>query len=361
MEAAEKIYGVDGGRYTLDSSEHRAYVQRWDAAYMKVHAPELAKLQGRLQRFDALHDRIRTDANMSAFLARQLLFMRGTVERKVYERVRIREFVPVETHPRGAASYATQLLDMQGEAKVTHDLAGDDPRADVSVTEDLGKYINIRGAYGLSLQELEHAAFAGVPLPAWKAEACVDMISRGTDKVGRIGDALSGLTGFFNNANVNTVTLTNGEWLTATAAEILADLAQIEQAIISQAKDAQPQVGYRLVLPTAYEGRLATLEKSSGSDLTVKEFFLKNARLITSIERYIALDSASGTDTGVADDPEGICYPMEPGTLFWPVAISYEELAAQQDGWEWVVRARARVGGVEFRRPFNAVYVENLD
>lgn len=353
------VLGVDGGRYALNSGDHRRYVERYNAAYMHVHAGALQRTLARIRRTDEL-ERIASDANASAFLARQLLFVRAGVERTIYENLRMREFVDVETHPRGAQTYATQMLDMVGEAKVTHDLAGDDPRADVSVTEDQRPYINVRGAYGYSVQELEHAAFAQVPLQQWKGDACADMIARGVDKVGRIGNALSGITGFFNNNDVATVTLSFGEWLSASADEIVADLQQIEDAIIQANKDTQPQ-GYRLILPTLYEGRLATLARSSSSDMSVKEWFLKNARVIGSIERYASLDSATGADVGVADPPQGICYPKETLTLFWPISIGYEELTAQQDGWEWIVRARARVGGVEIRKPVRMVYIENLD
>lgn len=360
--AESRVDGVDGVRYTVGSLEHRRYVDRYDAAYLALHQHLVQRNATWLRSMEGLNDRIRQDANQTAFLARELVHVRGTIERKIYESLRMREFVDVEMHPPGAMTYATQQLDMTGEAKVTHDLAGDDPRADVKKEEDQGKYVNVRGAYAYDVQDLEQAAFAGVPLPRWKADACAEMIARGVDKVGRIGDAASGLTGFFNNPDVPVVTMTNGEWLTATADEIVDDVKQLEQAIISGAKDTQPQGrSYRLVLPSAYEGRLLTLQRSSGSDLSVARYILANTRLIGSIERYGALDSASGADTGVTDDPELILYPRNPLVVFWPMSIVYEEQAPQLDGWEWSVRARARVGGIEVRRPIHMVYGENLD
>jgi hypothetical protein len=41
--------------------------------------------------------------------------------------------------------------------------------------------------------------------------------------------------------------------------------------------------------------------------------------------------------------------------------ISYEEQPPEVKGYEWVTNARARVGGVEFPRPFNSLYIQNLD
>jgi hypothetical protein len=120
-------------------------------------------------------------------------------------------------------------------------------------------------------------------------------------------------------------------------------------------------MGYRLVLPAAYEGKLATTRLDASSDITIKEFWLRNSRLITSIERYVALDSAVTPDVAASDAPQGICYPADPSVLFWPIPITYEEQPPEIRGWEWLVEARARCGGVEWRRPFQALYIQNLD
>lgn len=363
----QTIERIDGTDYVVGTADHAAALahreQRADAAFLEQHHHLFERNMRLIRSMPNLKDEVRMDSNRTAFLARQLVYTRAQVERMIYEKLRAPEFVPVETgHPRGAKNYATQLIDEVGEAKVTEDLAGDDPRADVDVTEDLRKYANVRGSYAYTMQDMEYAAFAGVPLPKWKAEACANMIARGVDKIGRSGNAKLGLTGFFNNASVVVHTLTNGEWLTATVDEILADLNEIEQTIIAASRDTQEEYdSYSLVLPTAYEGRLSTTARATGSDMSIKNWFLANARLITSIERYVALDSAVSPDIAAADAPQGICYPRDPSVLFWPMPITYEELTPELKGWEYLVRARARVGGVEFRRPMHCLYVQNLD
>ncbi len=346
-------------------------VTRYDGeAFVQAHGDLVERNAQILSRFDEFraHLRgrgVRLDANLTAFLARQLVHERGRIEAKIHERVRAAEFVPVETgHPRGAASYSTQLMEGEGEAKISTDLAGDDPRVDLSVEEDLRKYVNVRASYAYTVQDLEQAALAGTPLPQWKGDVCADVIARGLDLIGRRGDSRLGLTGFFNGPDVPVLTLTNGEWLAGgtTPDQIVADLNEIEQTLITNTLDtAEMFGGHVLVLPTAYEGKLATTPRASGSDMSIKEWFLRNARIIRRIERYSALDTATGADVGVADPPEGICYPMSESVLFWPMPIAYEEQAPQLQGWEWVTRARARCGGVDWRRPTHALYVENLD
>lgn len=346
-------------------SQHQQKRPRFDAHEFVRARPELVEANlEHIRRFDALDKRIRTDANLSGFLARQLVYSRAQIEATIFEDLRAAEFIPVEEgHPRGAMSYSTQRMEHQGEAKITHDLAGDSPRADVKVEEDLRKYVNVRASYGYTVQDLEYAAFAGVPLPAWKGEACADVIARGIDKIGRVGDAAAGLSGFFNSAGVAVQTLTNGEWIgpaTATADEIVADLQEIEQALIANTRDTLPG-GYVLLLPSEAEGRLRTTPRASGSDMSIATWFLANSRVITSIERYYALDGATGAEVAAADPPMGICYARDPRVLHWPIPIMYEEQAPQLNGWEWVIEARARVGGVDVRRPTHMLYVENLD
>lgn len=352
---------IDGTDYVIGTPEHaaakRAQQQRLDAAYLEAHHATLEGYSRRLT--DAMVGRL--DANQVAFIARDLVFVRRVIEQTIYDRLRAAEFVPVSTEiPRGAQTYETRIMDERGEAKVSHDLSGDAPRADVSLDSDQAKLVNIRGSYAYSVQDLEYAAFAGIPLTRDKAVACANMIARALDKVGRIGDREVGVTGFFNNPLIPKKTLTHGEWLTATADEIVQDLQELEQTAITQSRDNH--MLETLVLPTAYEGRLRTLRMSGTTDVTVAEWFLKNARMIKRIERWFALDEATGVDVAVSDPPQGILYARSPDVLFWPIPIVAEEpVPPQLVGLEWVHQMRARCGGVDVRRPNGALFIENLD
>jgi hypothetical protein len=364
---------IDGKEYEIGTPEHamaKAQAQaRADAAYVAQHAPLVEQTQRALRDMPNLNDRVRSDANATLFLARDLVFVRAQIERTIYERIRAAEFVPVETnHPRGAQSYATRLATYYGDAKITTDLAGDAPRADAALSEDLRKYVNVRASYGYTVQELEHAAFAGIGLDRMKADACADVIARGVDRIGRSGNAVAGLTGFFNNALVPQLTLTNGEWIIppgplATPAEVIADWAQIEQTIITNAGDNMPagDKPFTLVVPNAVEGRLASTPQAVGSDMSLLKYLIANARVIGKVERYSVLDTAVSPDIAVADAPQMIAYYRDPSVLFWPMPIMYEEQVPELRGWEYLVQARARCGGVEVRRPMHMLYVTNVD
>src|SRR5262245_55352523 len=115
---------IDGTEYVIGSADHsmaQARAQmRADAAYLKAHVHFYERNLNHLRRCETLPERTRNDANATAFLARELVYVRAQVERTIYERTRIKEFVPVETnHPRGAQTYETQRLEEVGKAKIT--------------------------------------------------------------------------------------------------------------------------------------------------------------------------------------------------------------------------------------------------
>jgi hypothetical protein len=207
-----------------------------------------------------------------------------------------------------------------------------------------------------------------MPLVNEKRTACAEVMSRKIDEIGRSGTAVdpkgdAKLRGLFNNPNVPVLTLTNGEWLTETdPTKIIADLDEIESTIITQSKDTQPDA-YTLIVPTLYEGRLTTMRAATDSDISVMEFFLRRSRLIRRIVRWGSLDTAVSPAIKASDAPQSVCMPSDQprAGIYWPMPISYEESAPQMKGWGWHVEARARVGGVEFARPFLSLYVENLD
>ena len=94
-----KTERIDGTDHVIGSPDHaiaRAAQQaRLDQAYLDSHGADYERLCRALREWDALG--CRADANATAFLGRELLFMRPMVERTIYDRLRAAEFVPVDT------------------------------------------------------------------------------------------------------------------------------------------------------------------------------------------------------------------------------------------------------------------------
>lgn len=379
MEEMIRYERIDGTDYQVGSADHRAAVaareERLDAQYLERNGALREFWERRLRNWDELYSRLhdlparRADANAVAFLARELVLVRSKVERVLYEKLLIAEFVPVEGgHDRGAQVYENQIWDEAGEARITRQLSGESPRVDVSKSSEQRPYVWADAAYGWTDEELYAAAYAGTPLLQEKARACAQAIARKLDKIGRSGSIPNNLRGFLNSLEVTLHTLTNGEHTsTATAAEMLADLNEIESTLLAVAGENTP-LEYAMLVPTLAEGRYKTTDKSTGSDLSVMEFFLKNSRLIKRIRRYGVLDSAVSPDVAASDAPMAIVYPCQPGSfkadpdvVIWPFSVQYEETSPKPHGNEMIVQGRARCAGVDFRHPKQVLYVQNMD
>lgn len=351
----KKIERIDGLPYVYGSAEHHAAIER--AIQLRV-----AKLQQ-----SGIVDHIRADANQTAFLARDLVYVSRDIQRVLYEKLKAAMFVPVKSDvPEGAENWVYRQTDWRGEARVGAHLQADDaPNAEVATEEFPFPVTYASGSYQYTIEDLKKAAFSGIQLPREKANACAEMIARKLDQLIRVGDADLGITGFFNNPNVPVITLTNGEWLSATAAEILADVDQVEEAVIDETRDVHEVT--RLLLPSAYEGRLNSLQVPD-TNMSVRKYLFGNgggergnARTLKEMERWVALNDATGDDVGVADPPQGIAYDPSPDVVHAVIPVPYQELPPQARGFGWVVNAYAVFAGVVFKRPKAAAYIENLD
>lgn len=364
---------IDGTDFQVGTTDHRHAIiardTRLDAAYVSANHHLVEFWERRLR--DWQDFRLREDANATAFLGRELVLVRSKIERVLYEKLRIAEFVPIEGgHDRGAQVYENQIWDEAGEARIVRQLSGEAPRVDVTKQGEQRAYVWADASYGWTEEELYAAAYAGTALIQEKARACANAIARKLDEIGRSGSLANNLRGFLNSAEVTLITLTNGEHIgAATPAEKLADLNQIESEILAIGGDNTPE-RYVLLVPTLEEAALlAPVGGSTITDLSVKDYFLRNSRLIKEIRRYTKLDNLASPDIAASDAPMAIAYPVpasgglkaDPDVVIWPFSVQYEEEAARPNGHEQVVRGKARCSGVDFRHPKFCAYVQNLD
>lgn len=340
----QHIEHIDGVAYVWGSIAHERAID--------------AKIKDTYDRLMQSSDlQLRTDSVQTAFIAKDLVYVSRDVQRMLYERLRMTEFVTVRAEtPRGAHATEYRMLHMSGEEARPRSLDADDaPTADIGIENFEQPVVDIPGSYTYTIKELEAAAFTGTPLSRDKAEACAFMLARGIDRVLREGDEEAGITGFLNDPNVPVVTLSNGAWLTATEDDIIADVRQALSAIVIQSLDNHE--GKRMLLPVEYNGRLE--EPRPNTDTSIKNWIQNNTTL-ERIDRYMALDTAIGP-SGVTDPPFGVVYDPDPSNVYADVPIPYEELAPQARNFGWVVNARALVAGIKWKRPLSAVYIENLD
>jgi hypothetical protein len=140
------------------------------------------------------------------------------------------------TIPRGAETASYKMFSHTGIAKwITTGGIADVEMVGVSATRKQYTVDNIAIGYGWSLQEIENAAFANVPLQAQELFAADLATARKLNDVCLYGDVTKGFNGFLNHPNMTVMSAPAGaagatSWATTgatskTALEMVADIS----------------------------------------------------------------------------------------------------------------------------------------
>ena len=291
------------------------------------------------------------------FLERQLEYIRPQVFEVEYADIKYPTILPVtsEAGP-GAQQFTYRIMDATGDFKLISDAADDLPRADVSQTE---KSINIRsfgGSFGYTVQELRAAQMANVALEQRRATAVRRAYEEKVESVALFGESSVGLTGFFNNANVDVVAA--DKWFTGatatgtTAPDMLALLNQGVTSIINGSNmKEQPDT---ILMAWSDYSVVSTTRNSDSSDVTVLEYFLRTNPFIRNVEPINQLDTSKSS----LSKNRMVIYKRDPGKVQLHIPQPLELFPPQQRGLEFIVPAHARVGGVALYYPKSVLYVQ---
>jgi len=149
-----------------------------------------------------------------------------------------------------------------------------------------------------------------------KAEACQRAIAEFFNFLWLYGDPLLGIDGFHNHPSVATISLTNGNWVGNTAANINADLVTILNTIMNNAQGGrfQDKSKLRILLPPQQMQYAENLLVSAAGSTSVLEYFKKNNGLrddqIQSVFDFQATNSIlyNGGPQGLSVDTGAVIY-----------------------------------------------------
>lgn len=310
---------------------------------------------------DSGDNSLRFDANETAFLERELTQLRTKLYEVQYADNIAMSFVPLATDiSPDARTYSTPVLDRIGRAKVIGNAVTDIPRVDVKKDEILGTIATIAVAYGFDLFELRQAARLGLPLEMWKAKAARSTIDDEVDQVLAFGQTSSqtglGFTGLLNNASVAVDTSSFTPWVagTTTAAQMLTMLGKPGSAQNVSLKNKGSLLPDSMVLPSAYYDLASQTQVSTGSDMTVLNYFRANNPYIKNIVQWNRLALANAGANGVRI----LVYRRSDIVLEGVVPRPFEQLPPQAMGLELVTTCAARTGGVKVYHPEAVSYVD---
>jgi len=300
------------------------------------------------------------DAGEDVFLARQLIYYQTRQVNTLFTENQSLSYVPVETDvPVGAEQFSTETWTQVGAAAFVTNYGTDFPSSDVFVTETLNRMFDIGSSFTYSLQDLRRAAFGGVPLSQKRADASRLAHDTKIDEIALSGDTVRSITGLANNANVTLLTAGGGtvvgNWETAAAATIKADLAAMESTIVLACAGQRGLFPDTLLLDDESYMIINTRPSTSFSDQTILRSYLANSPYIRNIEPWVKLRNA-----GAAGVRRAIMYKRHPDILGIKISNSYEQFAPQQQMLKWVVPALSRLSGVIVYRPMAMLYVDGL-
>lgn len=301
--------------------------------------------------------RVRNDANDVALFQRQLFAVMSKVHDVIQAPNKARLFVDKNTEvPVGAETYVWRTWDMVGSAQLASMYADDIPLVNVLAKEQTGHVRPIVDGYVFSLEELERAVFANVPLSAKLGAAAKQAMENKLESLVAFGDAAANLAGFLNNSNVPLIVspALHGNWTdpATTSQQILDDLHTIAGAVTVQTNEAFS--ANSMILPLAEFQVINAKAYSTYAPDTIAEVFLRSSSYVKNIESWNKLRTADAAGTG----PRVVSYFKDPAVLEMVIPSEFTQYPPQLKNFKTTVPCRMTYGGVAIYYPYAMTYAD---
>lgn len=299
---------------------------------------------------------IRNDT-VGIFLARELETILARAFEVEYADIKYSTVIPVSSEVgTGADSFTYRVFDKQGSMKVIGDKAQDLPRADVLRKEVTHPVRSLGASFAYTVQETRAAAMVpGMNLEQRRANAVRRAYEEKVQEIAYFGDAPSGMKGFFNNNQVDK--LVPDKWFdtaAVTADELIALLNEPSTRLVQNSN--MKEMPNTMLVPYNVYRIISTTPRSSTSDTTVMEFFLRTNPMITAIEPINELEASKSG--GALSKDRIITYDRSPDKLQLHVPQPLEFLPPLRQSLEFSVAAHARIGGLALYYPKSAIVLE---
>jgi len=297
---------------------------------------------------------IRND-EVGVFLARELETILSRTFEVEYADIKYSQLIPISTEVGpGSDSFTYRVFDKQGSMKVIADKANDLPRADVLRKEISHPVRSLGASFAYTIQETRAAAMVqGMNLEQRRANAVRRAYEEKVQEIAFFGDPASGMKGFFNNDQVDK-TVPNKWFDTATTDEMLELLNEAPTRLVQNSN--MKEMPNTMLVPYSVYRTISTTPRSSVSDTTVMEFFLRTNPMITAIEPINELEAAKSGGTLSKD--RIVVYDRSPDKLQLHLPQPLEFLPPVRQALEFTVAAHARIGGLALYYPKSVMVLE---
>lgn len=290
------------------------------------------------------------DANEGVLFARQLEYVESRLYEVKYPTLKGRELFPIDySVPTGAETFTYRMYDHQGAFNLITNYSDDFRRVNTTGEETTGKIHSYGASVEYSVQDIRSSNFAGVPLQDHEMRAARRASEQKLDEIILNGEANGNLYGILTHPNVPEAAVPNGaggtpEFSTKTPDEILADLNDIVTDMVELTKGVEAPTD--LILPIAQYELINNTARSTTSDTTILQYFLRNNAHIQRVHAWYKLTGAGtgGTDVMIA-------YRNDPEVLETVIPQEFEMFPAQPKNMAFNIPCHARFGGVRIRYP----------
>ncbi|HBO2626115.1 TPA: DUF2184 domain-containing protein [Pseudomonas aeruginosa] len=295
------------------------------------------------------------------FVVSQTTYIERQVNEIVYPDIQYPQLIPVDTSaPEWIKTITYYSADKVGKADWINGNADDIPLA----STDRSKFetqVHMAGiGYGYGLEEISQAQMLGINLTADDAMAARRAYEEMVDRVALLGDSSKGFSGLFNFPGVTAGTAVTGNWSTATADQILAD---VNTALTVQAQGTLfTAFSDTLLLPYSKFLLLATRKVNEQGLESILTYLQRNNVYTAQTGRPLLIKGLNGLDTaGAGGTARMITYRRDPSVLKMHIPMPHRFRPVYQAGpIRWEVPGIFRLGGVDIRRPAEVRYTDGI-
>jgi hypothetical protein len=265
--------------------------------------------------------------------------------------------------PIGAETYSYNLMTFVGSAAIIANGADDIPSVNAYVEKRIGFIRTIANKYSYTLDDIEHAQFAGINLDTQMGTGAREVMERQVDLLAYTGDSTHMLQGFINYPNVPTWTVPNNgnsnggtnstQWIHKTAEQIFTDLTSFSSSMrIATHGTFSPQA---IALPQQHFELINSLVYPSGTDSTVLDMFLKTQRATPAgVQTIFPMPYLAGRFTGGANGMIG--YRKRSDYVKLHIPLDFQQLPQQQKDLSYDIVCRMKFGGVQVNKVLSMRY-----
>lgn len=304
---------------------------------------------------------LRNDASTTAYVARQLEYLRPGLFEVQYPNLKGKRWVPINSSmPVGAEQYTITIMDRVGEVKHVKDFSKDLSRVELKTSQASMNVFSMGISYAWNINEIRAAMFAGLPLQTKKAMFARDLMARKFDDILLTGETVTGAKGLFNLTGTETYTVTadgaggSKTFESKAPDKILRDLNNpFSQVILNSKEVHNPNT---MILPLSTQQYIAGLRVGDGTSETVLSYWLRtNPYGISSVDYSTKLETAGSGNT-----KRVVIYEKNPNVLEMIAPVEFEQFSPETFLTEVQTICQMRVGGIALYMPKGVIYADGV-